>query len=267
VLLSPPDRPGYRHGRRRASARSCIGLLGLLVLGVPARGQTVPQGAPIPASACEQAGRDAERQYALPVGLLAAIGRVESGRWDASLGRVVPTPWAIDAGGQPYMPDSKQSALQQIRALQTGGIRNIDVGCFQINLLNHPSAFTDLDQAFDPVANAQYAARFLTLLRARLGTWEDAVAAYHSATPSRGIPYRQLVFANWSAPEGWDRLRSTPPTLSQASNPASPVSVFSFGGTEIRVWTPSQIGTAAGMISIGAAKSEAPLPRVITARE
>jgi hypothetical protein len=55
--------------------------------------------------------------------------------------------------------------------------------------------------------------------------------------------------------------------LSQASNPASPVSVFSFGGTEIRVWTPSQIGTAAGMISIGAAKSEAPLPRVITARE
>ena len=38
-----------------------------------------------PNSPCEQAGLDAEREYALPAGLLSAIGRVESGRWDAAL--------------------------------------------------------------------------------------------------------------------------------------------------------------------------------------
>ena len=106
-------------------------------------------------SPCEQAGRDAERNYGLPVGLLGAIGKVESGRWDPALGRVVPSPWAIDAAGQPYLSDNRSSALQMAHALQDGGLRNIDVGCFQINLKSHPAAFTDLEQAFDPAANAQ----------------------------------------------------------------------------------------------------------------
>src|SRR5580698_5914576 len=102
-----------------------------------------------PNSPCEQAGLDAEREYALPAGLLSAIGRVESGRWDAALGRVTASPYAIDAAGQPRVTDSKDTALQQTRALQQSGLHNIDVGCFQINLQSHPSAFTDLDQAFD----------------------------------------------------------------------------------------------------------------------
>jgi hypothetical protein len=211
-------------------------------------------------SPCERAGHDAEQQYALPAGLLAAIGRVESGQWDGSLGRVVPSPWAIDAAGEPNLADSKQVALERTRQLQANGVRNIDVGCFQINLQAHPFAFDDLDQAFDPGSNAQYAARFLTLLHARLGNWEDAVAAYHSATPERGVPYRELVFANWSAPEGWRHALPGAPAL--AAVPAEPVKVFSIGGSEIRVWTPSAAGRAASFITIADAPS-APLPRVI----
>ena len=107
--------------------------------------------------------------------------------------RTVPWPWAIDADGEPRLTASKEEAVSRTRALQRSGVRNIDVGCFQINLQNHPSAFADLEQAFDPVANAQYAARFLTSLRTRLGGWEAAVAAYHSSYPERGIPYRQAV--------------------------------------------------------------------------
>ncbi len=206
---------------------------------------------------CEQAGRDAERQYSLPAGLLAAIGRVESGRWDATLGRTVPWPWAIDAAGEPRLAASKEAALQQTRALLDGGMRNIDVGCFQISLLNHPFAFADLDQAFDPVANANYAARFLTSLYARLGNWPDAVAAYHSATPALGTPYRQLVFANWAVPAGW---QSPGPRV--AKN-VQPVTVFLIGGAEIRVYTPSRAGTAASLIAIGGTPG-ARLPRVIT---
>ncbi len=228
----------------------------LLVLSCPAHAQIVAG----PDSSCEQAGRDAEREYALPVGLLGAIGRVESGKWDPTLGRVVPTPWAIDASGQPFLSNDKTGALQQVRTLQDSGVSNIDVGCFQINLRSHPTAFNTLDQAFDPAANAQYAARFLASLHARLGTWQDAVAAYHSATPERGVPYQQAVYSNWSASEGWQQAFATAPTV--APKAAEPVTVFSIDGAVIRVWTPSAPGAAAAVALAGGASS--PLPHIVT---
>jgi hypothetical protein len=217
-----------------------------------------------PNSPCEQAGLDAEREYALPAGLLSAIGRVESGRWDAALGRVTASPYAIDAAGQPRVTDSKDTALQQTRALQQSGLHNIDVGCFQINLQSHPSAFSNLDQAFDPTANAQYAARFLSSLHTKLGSWEDAVAAYHSATPALGVPYRQLVYANWSTPEGWQHALAAGPNLSLPPREvANALKVFSVDGHEVRVWTPSASGRAAAVVSIAGVAATA-LPRIVT---
>ncbi len=235
-------------------SRPALGFFCLLTLTVAAKAQTVVE----PDASCEQAGRDAEREFALPIGLLGAIGRVESGRWDPTLGRVVPSPWAIDAAGQPYQSNNKAAAVQQIRALQDSGVSNIDVGCFQINLRSHPAAFSDLDQAFDPTANAQYAARFLASLHARLGSWQDAVAAYHSATPTLGVPYQHAVFANWSAPEGWQHAIAAGPSL--AREITEPVTTFSFGSTVIRVWTPS--GSAGA--SRAAAAAIPGLPHVIT---
>jgi hypothetical protein len=217
-----------------------------------------------PNSPCEQAGLDAEREYALPAGLLSAIGRVESGRWEAALGRVTASPYAIDAAGQPRVTDSKDTALQQTRALQQSGLHNIDVGCFQINLQSHPSAFSNLDQAFDPTANAQYAARFLSSLHTKLGSWEDAVAAYHSATPALGVPYRQLVYANWSTPEGWQHALAAGPNLSLPPREvANALKVFSVDGHEVRVWTPSASGRAAAVVAIAGAAATA-LPRIVT---
>jgi hypothetical protein len=216
-----------------------------------------------PDAPCEQAGWEAERQFDLPAGLLDAIGRVESGRWDSDFGRVVASPFAVDAAGQPLPAGSKQAAIQQTRALQQSGLHNIDVGCFQINLRDHPTAFTDLEQAFDPAANAQYAARFLSSLHARLGTWEDAVAAYHSATPALGIPYRQLVFANWSTQEGWVHALPTAPDTANAHENSDAATIFSIDGRIIRVWTPSAVGHAAPVVAIVGAGSQ-PLPRVIT---
>jgi Transglycosylase SLT domain len=217
-----------------------------------------------PNSPCEQAGLDAEREYALPAGLLSAIGRVESGRWDAALGRVTASPYAIDAAGQPRVTDSKDTALQQTRALQQSGLHNIDVGCFQINLQSHPSAFSNLDQAFDPTANAQYAARFLSSLHTKLGSWEDAVAAYHSATPALGVPYRQLVYANWSTPEGWQHALAAAPNLSLPPREiANALKIFSIDGREVRVWTPSASGRAAAVVAI-AGGAAAPLPHIVT---
>ncbi len=81
------------------------------------------------------------------------------------------------------------------QALQRG-VSQIDVGCMQINLQSHPGAFATVEQAFDPAANADYAARFLLALRADAGgNWYDAVGYYHSRTPELAADYRERVAA------------------------------------------------------------------------
>ena len=44
----------------------------------------------------------------------------------------------------------------------------------QVNLLHHGSAFGSLEQAFDPVSNARYAADFLQKLLSQTGSWPRA---------------------------------------------------------------------------------------------
>lgn len=146
---------------------------------------------------CDEAAAAAERQFGLPGGMLAAIGRIESGRWVASMRRNVSWPFAIDSSGYDIFPDSAAQAVSQVRSLQAQGLQSIDVGCFQINLLSHPAAFASLDEAFDPAANAAYASQFLLELRSRLGGWPAAVAAYHSGNADLGEPYRARVYAAW----------------------------------------------------------------------
>jgi hypothetical protein len=211
-----------------------------ICVALPAHAQTVITPPQTTDAACEQAGRLAERTHAVPAGLLLAIGRVESGRWDAQRGRVVPWPWAIDVGGDGKLFDSKATAITQTAALRSEGTRNIDVGCFQINLASHPLAFSDLDQAFDPTTNADYAGRFLSELHGRLGNWDNAVAAYHSMQPELGVPYRQLVFANWSLR---DRAADGDPhspggEVPTGAVPNGPLVVTFASGARLTIWTP-----------------------------
>ena len=138
----------------------------------------------------------AENEAGLPTGLLAAIGRVESGRRGAD-GRVTPWPWSVNAAGEGHYLESADAAIALVASLRARGVNSIDVGCFQVNLLYHAAAFTSLADAFEPAANARAAAGFLrTLLIASSGLG-DAVGRYHSADPARGVPYAQLVMASW----------------------------------------------------------------------
>lgn len=226
----------------------------------PATAQSAAEAVPSNESPCEQAGRQAERAHALPAGLLLAIGRVESGRWDAARGRVVPWPWTIDAAGNGTLLDSKQAAVTRTATLRDGGLQNIDVGCYQINLAMHPFAFTDLQQAFDPIANADYAARFLADLHRRLGNWNDAVAAYHSAQPELGIPYRQLVFANWPAGDQSGDHAGDHALAAPASS--GPLVVQLASGAQMRIWTPG--GAGAGTLAIAPGAPSMSLPRVFS---
>ncbi len=165
---------------------------------------TVPTGAaeavfdPQPGRQCRAAIAAAERGFAIPAGMLAAIGRVESGRRTAD-GSVDPWPWSIDADGIGSVLASKPAAIEAVRALQARDVRSIDVGCLQVNLLQHPDAFASLEQAFDPAANASFAARFLVQLHAQTGDWPAAAALYHSATPALAAEYRRKVMAAWPA--------------------------------------------------------------------
>jgi hypothetical protein len=194
------------------------------------------------ANACQRAGQEAERKLDLPPGLLLAIGRVESGRLDPATGRVAAWPWTINASGVGQLFATLPEALASTRALQTGGVASVDVGCFQVNLFYHPTAFASLAEAFDPRANATYAARFLSALRERTGSWEAAVAAYHSAAPERGGPYRDRVLAALpygsivpaAAPRVWRTMVWTPAPASD----------------RMHIWTPSPAGTAPSIITI-----------------
>jgi hypothetical protein len=148
-----------------------------------------------PGELCSDAIGKAEYGTSIPSHLLMAIALIESGRLDMHTGRWRPWAWTIDVGGQGYFFDSKVAAIHAVRALEKQGIRSIDVGCMQVNLQQHPDAFTGLDEAFDPQLNTRYAVRFLSRLFALSHDWKKAVALYHSATPSIGIPYGQRVMA------------------------------------------------------------------------
>jgi hypothetical protein len=171
-----------------------------------------------PAAACHRAALAAEKRHGIPVGLLQAIGQIESGRQDGSAGRVAAWPWTISAEGRGRYFPSRDEALAEVTRLRERGVESIDVGCMQINLYFHAAAFRDLADAFAPDSNADYAARFLKSLFAETGDWHEAVGRYHSATPKRKRAYTEKVMAVWMP----ERSPQAPPTLPAGFGELSP---------------------------------------------
>jgi hypothetical protein len=145
---------------------------------------------------------DAEerRQPGLPTGLLGSIALVESAHRPVGERRTVPWPWTINSPlGSFYLP-SRSAAVAKVEALREQGVRNIDVGCMQVNLMHHPQAFRHLHDAFDPDSNVRYASRFLRSLRTSAPSLFEAVGRYHSHTPERRDAYAERVFRRWGQP-------------------------------------------------------------------
>lgn len=146
------------------------------------------QGAPL---SCDQAAISAAQNSDVPVEILLAITRVETGR--VQDGQLRPWPWAINLDGTGHWFDDIDHAIAFADQQLGLGIENFDVGCFQINLRWHGTEFSSLADVFDPQTNASYAARFLAELYAENGDWAQAVAAYHSRTPELAAVYVQKV--------------------------------------------------------------------------
>lgn len=138
-----------------------------------------------------------ERLYNIPAHWLAAIASTESGRYNPKLRMTVPWPWTINVGGKGYWFDSKQEAIAATRQLLMRGEKSIDVGCMQVNLMYHGTAFANLDQAFEPMYNIAYAAKFLRSNYDNLNSWTKATAAYHSMRAERGADYYRKVYKKW----------------------------------------------------------------------
>jgi hypothetical protein len=148
---------------------------------------------------CASATTATERTYRLPKMLLHAVSLAESGRWNKQRRASIAWPWTVTAEGHGKYYPNRNAAIAAVKALKAKGIRNIDVGCMQINLMYHKSAFETIKQAFDPELNTGYAANFLKSLRRETGSWAHAVARYHSRNwKDKGQSYWRKVYRLWN---------------------------------------------------------------------
>ena len=146
-----------------------------------------------------------EGQRGIPARLLGAISLAESGRFDPGSQATIAWPWTVNASGDSRYYATKSQAIAGVRRLKARGVRNIDVGCMQVNLMHHPKAFASLEAAFDPATNVAYAARYLKKLQGKSGSWVSAVASYHSGDMRRGHPYMLRVLKIWMGRPGGAR--------------------------------------------------------------
>lgn len=241
--------------------RCFLAALFICLLAGSARALPLSVSAASPGEQCRIAIAAAERGHGVPAQLLASIGRVESGRRDPGTGTWGAWPWTINAEGQGAYFDTKAAAIQAVQALQARGVRSIDIGCMQVNLMHHPNAFPNLDMAFEPAVNADYAARFLVDLHDQTGDWTKATADYHSANPAEGGPYAAKVISVWpeeqrkagAAPSVQaDLPRTAPylsPLLSSAARPAP--RLYAMAGSPTMMVQPGTV--ARGLTTFGAA--------------
>lgn len=145
------------------------------------------QGITDPSQLCDNAARRAARSVGVPLDLMLAIARVESGR-DRGQG-LAPWPWTINVGGDGAFFDAPGPALDHAERTLQSGMENVDIGCFQVNFRWHGDAFASLETMIDPDLNAEYAARLLLEVYATTGSWTEAVGAYHSRTADLAAGY------------------------------------------------------------------------------
>ena len=169
---------------------------------------------------CDLAAQEAAQDSSVPLELLMAISRVETGRKQG--GDLQPWPWAINQGGQGHWFDDADQAIAFASEQLAQGQENFDVGCFQINLRWHGKNFGSIEDAFDPRHNAAYATRFLTELFQSEGGWPEAVAAYHSRTPDEAHSYLTKVEAVLTELRALGTAQQTPDDLIAMAEPDMP---------------------------------------------
>ncbi len=137
----------------------------------------------MPAQTCKRLIPAIAREVGVPTSLLMAISSVES-RFEA---------YAVNHAGTSLSFESPGEALSYVEEQLSQGEDNMDIGCMQVNWQCHKDNLKSLGKdsrdLLIPSTNIRYAAKFLKTLYAELGTWAQAVAAYHSRKPDKGHRY------------------------------------------------------------------------------
>jgi Transglycosylase SLT domain len=129
---------------------------------------------------CDRAAVLASNESRVPLSVLRAITRAETGR--SKNGALHPWPWTVNMQGKGVWFETEDEARAYVFRHYKSGARSFDLGCFQINYKWHGASFASIDDMFDPVQNARYAAQFLSELHTEFGDWSKAAGAYHSRT-------------------------------------------------------------------------------------
>ena len=168
-----------------------LGLIQALFLGLMFSGGAGPIAAttsgPEISLLCDRAANIAAQGKGVPLDVLRAISRTETGRSGKS--GLQPWPWTVNMEGTGRWFATEDEARAYVFKHFKRGARSFDVGCFQINYKWHGAAFRSIDDMFDPTLNAQYAAAFLNELYQEFGNWSDAAGAFHSRTPEYASSY------------------------------------------------------------------------------
>ncbi|MEM9968405.1 MAG: lytic transglycosylase domain-containing protein [Pseudomonadota bacterium] len=131
-----------------------------------------------PALICDRAIEKIASETAVPIDVLRAVARVDSVRPRTEM--LKPWPWTVNMEGRAVWFDTAEQAQVFVFRHFMTGARSFDIGCFQINYRWHAQAFSSIEEMFDPLINARFAAEFLVALKTELGDWPQATGAFHS---------------------------------------------------------------------------------------
>jgi hypothetical protein len=171
--------PVFTRGRRRERTLASRLVVDIALLALALIALATPVSAD--ARLCLGAADVAADRHGVPRAVMRALTRTETGRTRERA--LQPWPWTVNMEGAGYWFDTRAEALAFAEAEQARGARSFDIGCFQVNHRWHGQHFPSVDAMFDPVTNADYAARFLRELFEETGTWDRAAGFYHSRTP------------------------------------------------------------------------------------
>lgn len=170
---------------------------------------------------CDRAAAHAARETGVPLSVLQAISLTETGR--KRDGKMRPWPWTVNMEGKGVWFDTEDEARAYVYKNYKRGARSFDVGCFQINYKWHGQNFASIEEMFEPIPNALYAAKFLLELYDEKGSWGAAAGAYHSRTPKYATRYEKRFKAYRAALIGNDT--NPPLALAVANVTPTPASV------------------------------------------
>ena len=168
--------------------RSALSIIVVYVVLAPVQSASASADDRQTALICENAALVVSQESNVPLDVLRAISLTETGRKGAA--GFLPWPWTVNMEGAGRWFDDRNAARDFVNRHFNRGARSFDVGCFQINYRWHGQAFASIDEMFEPLANARYAAKFLGELYEEFGDWTLAAGAFHSRTPRYARKYK-----------------------------------------------------------------------------